>query len=75
MSPYLGGLVGVGVEIGAASNLQLYGGALLGAEVRVIESVAFFAEYALLFEMDEPDFTIDLGIGNSSLLGIIIYLQ
>jgi hypothetical protein len=75
VSPYLGGLVGVGVDIGAASNLQLYGGGLLGAEVRVIESVAFFVEYALLFEMDEPDFTIDLGIGNNAVLGVIIYLQ
>jgi hypothetical protein len=75
VSPYLGGLVGVGIDIGAASNLQLYGGGLFGAEVKVIESVAFFVEYALLFEMDEPDFTIDLGLGNGAQLGIIIYLQ
>jgi hypothetical protein len=54
--------------------MVLFFGGLLGAEVEIIDSVSFFAEYILRFEMDEPTFTIDLGIGNNAILGIIIYL-
>ena len=75
ISPYVGGIVGTGLQLGTVQNLTVYLGGLLGAEVQVIERVAFFVEYALLFRMDEPDFLIDLGIGNNAQLGVIIYLQ
>ena len=75
ISPYVGGIVGTGLQLGTVQNLTLYVGGLLGAEVQVIDRVALFVEYELLFRMDEPDFFIDLGIGNNAQLGIIIYLQ
>jgi hypothetical protein len=75
VSPYAGGILGTQMMFGTTPNLALYLGGLLGAEVRILESVAFFAEYALIFEMDEPLFTIDLGVGNNAKLGVIIYLQ
>ena len=75
ISPYVGGIVGTGLQLGTVQNLTVYLGGLLGAEVQVIERVAFFVEYELLFRMDEPDFLIDLGIGNNAQLGVIIYLQ
>jgi len=74
-SPYAGGILGTQALIGAASNLALYGGGLLGVEVRILESVALFAEYALLFRMDEPNFDIELDVGNNANLGVIVYLQ
>jgi hypothetical protein len=75
VSPYVGGIVGTALQLGTAQNLALYLGGLLGAEVQVLERVALFAEYGLIFRMDEPDFFIDLGIGNNAQLGVIIYLQ
>ena len=36
--------------------------------------IQLFGEYSLLFAIDEPDFTIDLGLGNTA-VGIIIYLN
>ncbi len=75
VSPYVGGIVGTQMGIGAGPGLSVYLGGLLGAEVKIIESVAFFAEYALIFRMADPDLFIDLGIGNNAVLGIIIYLQ
>jgi hypothetical protein len=74
VSPYLGGVLGTQIVTGAGANMVLFFGGLLGAEVKIIDSVSFFAEYILRFEMDEPTFTIDLGIGNNTLMGIIIYL-
>lgn len=74
VSPYVGGLAGVDIEIAAASNLAMFAGALLGAEVKIVESVAFYVEYSLLAVLDEPDFWVDLGLNNTR-LGIIIYLQ
>jgi hypothetical protein len=75
VSPYVGGIVGTAIDLGTVQNLAFYLGGLLGAEVLVMERVALFAEYGLLFRMDEPDFFIDLGIGNNAHLGVIIYLQ
>ena len=75
VSPYVGGVLGTQIVTGTGANMVLFFGGLLGAEVKIIDSVSFFAEYILRFEMDEPTFTIDLGIGNNAILGIIIYLQ
>ncbi len=75
VSPYVGGIVGTQMGIGAGPGLSVYLGGLLGAEVEIIESVAFFAEYALIFRMADPNLFIDLGIGNNAFLGVIIYLQ
>jgi hypothetical protein len=33
-----------------------------------------YGEYSLLAAMDEPILEIDLGIGNSSQIGLVIYL-
>jgi hypothetical protein len=73
-SPYAGGILGTQLLIGAASNFTVYAGGLLGVEVRILESVALFAEYALLFRVDEPSFDVELDIGNNADLGVIVYL-
>ena len=75
VSPYVGGIAGTAVQLGTVQNLILFLGGLLGAEVQVMERVALFAEYELLFRMDDPNFFIDLGIGNNARLGVIVYLQ
>jgi len=75
ISPYAGGILGAQALIGAAPNFAVYAGGLLGVEVQIFESVAVFGEYALLFRMDEPNFDIELDIGNNANLGVIVYLQ
>lgn len=75
VSPYGGGLAGLTLETGAANDLGIYFGALLGAEFELVENLNLFAEYNLLVEINEPDFTIDLGLGNNTQIGIIVYLN
>lgn len=75
VSPYVGGIAGTAVQLGAVQNLTFFLGGLLGAEVQVMERVALFAEYELLFRVENPNFFIDLGIGNNAQLGVIVYLQ
>jgi len=47
-------------------------GALLGAEFELVENMNLFGEYNLLVEINEPDFTVDLGLGNNAQIGIIV---
>ncbi len=75
VSPYGGGLAGLTLATGAANDLGIYFGALLGAEFELVENLNLFAEYNLLVEINEPDFTIDLGLGNNTQIGIIVYLN
>ena len=75
VSPYLGGLAGLEVETGATNDLGIYFGALLGAEFELVENLNLFGEYGLIVDINEPDFIIDLGLGNAGKLGIIIYLN
>lgn len=75
VSPYAGGIAGTRISTGTTNNLALYFGALLGAEIDIIENLALFGEYNLLLTVDEPQFAIDLGIGNNAQIGIIVYLN
>ncbi len=75
VSPYGGGLAGLTLGTGAANDLGIYFGALLGAEFELVENLNLFGEYNLLVEINEPDFTIDLGLGNNTQIGIIVYLN
>jgi hypothetical protein len=53
VSPYGGGLAGLTLETGAANDLGLYFGALLGAEFELVENLNLFAEYNLLVEIKD----------------------
>ncbi len=75
VSPYLGGLAGIEVQTGTTNDLGLYFGALLGAEFELVENINLFGEYAVLVSINEPIFSIDLGLGNNAQLGIIVYLN
>jgi hypothetical protein len=75
VSPYGGGLVGLTVKTGTTNDLGLYFGALLGAEFELVENLNLFGEYNLIVSINEPDFTIDLGLGNNTQIGIIVYLN
>jgi hypothetical protein len=75
VSPYLGALAGLTVQTGAANDLGLYIGALLGVEFELIENLHLFGEYGLVVDINEPDFTIDLGLGNNGQVGIVVYLN
>jgi hypothetical protein len=75
VSPYIGGVVGLQVVTGATNNLDLYFGPILGAEFELVENLNLFGEYGLIVEIDEPDFTIDLGLANNAQIGIIVYLN
>jgi hypothetical protein len=63
------------VRTGTATDLGLYFGPLLGAEFELVENLHLFGEYGLIFDINEPDFVIDLGLGNNAQLGIIVYLN
>jgi hypothetical protein len=75
VSPYLGALAGLEIETGATNNLALYFGAIMGAEFELVENLSLFGEYGLIVEIDEPNFYIDLELGNAGQVGIIIYLN
>ena len=47
VSPYTGFLAGTRISTGAANNLTLYFGCILGAEVELLKFVSFFAESIL----------------------------
>ena len=74
VSPYTGAVAGTRISTGTANNLALYFGGLLGVEVQLLDYLSLYGEYSLLAAMDEPILEIDLGIGNSSQIGLIIYL-
>jgi len=74
VSPYAGAAVGTRIKTGTVNNLVFYFGGLLGVEVELLDYLSLYGEYSLLAAMDEPTFKIDLGIGNSSQIGLIIYL-
>jgi hypothetical protein len=57
------------------NEVALYAGGLLGAELFILDYLSFYAEYSLLMTIDEPQFSVDLGMGNASQVGVIIYLQ
>jgi hypothetical protein len=76
VSPYTGGLVGIEITAvtGNPTDLGLVLGALLGVEVRVLESLGLFAEYNLRLYLNEPVFNVDLATGNAGQIGVIVYL-
>ena len=76
VSPYAGGLAGINIATatGTPSNFAFYLAGILGAEVTLIDSVALFAEYNLRLYFNEPDFNIDVMLGNNLALGLIVYL-
>lgn len=74
VSPYAGGVVGVGIVGGDTSNLDLLLGGLFGVEVRVMDSLGFFGEYSLFLNLDEPTTNIGLGAGNNAAIGVVVYL-
>lgn len=75
VSPYLGALAGLLVQTGPANNVGLYFGGMLGAEFELVENLNLFGEYALQVSIIDPDFEIDLGLGNNAQVGIIVYLN
>ncbi|MBA7578425.1 hypothetical protein ES708_20287 [subsurface metagenome] len=74
VSPYAGATVGTRIKTGSVNNLVLYFGGLLGVEVKLLDYLSLYGEYSLLAAMDEPILEIDLGIGNNSQIGLVIYL-
>lgn len=74
VSPFTGVIAGTRISTGTVNNLVLYFGGLLGVEVELLDYLSLYGEYSLLAAMDEPILEIDLGIGNSSQIGLVIYL-
>jgi hypothetical protein len=75
VSPYAGLIGGTRIQTGSVNEVALYAGGLLGAELFILDYLSFYAEYSLLMTIDEPQFSVDLGMGNASQVGVIIYLQ
>jgi hypothetical protein len=75
ISPYGGGVAGLTMRTGTANDLGLYFGALLGAEFELVENLNLFGEYNLLVEINEPNFDVNLELGNNAQIGIIVYLN
>jgi hypothetical protein len=73
VSPYVGGLA-EGQFMTPANHLRFSLGGIFGAEVAILDYLGLYAEYNLLIVMDEPVFSIDLGIGNHAQIGLIVYL-
>lgn len=74
ISPYLGALAGFRVNIAAENSIDLYAGALGGAEMSIWENISAYAEYGLLMSLDTNGFTLSLGQGGVQ-VGLIIYLK
>ena len=74
VSPYTGAVVGTRISTGTVNNLVLYFGGILGVELQLLDYLSLYGEYNLLAAMDEPILEIDLGIGNGSQIGLVIYL-
>jgi hypothetical protein len=73
VSPYVGGLAEF--QFTAPGNDFLFSlGGIFGAELAIIDYLGLFAEYNLRFTFDEPQFGLNLGIGNHAQIGLIIYL-
>jgi hypothetical protein len=73
ISPYLGAVVGIEMEIIEETAYELHFGVLGGAEIRIIQNFSVFAEYGAIFEVDEDGLWFNLG--QSAVLGVIIYLN
>jgi hypothetical protein len=74
VSPYAGGLVGVLIQGGDTSDLNLLLGGLFGVEMRVMDSLGLFAEYSLSLFTNDTFTNIALGAGNNAAIGIVVYL-
>jgi hypothetical protein len=76
VSPYTGGIAGLLIETqtGMGTNMIIYLGGLLGAEVRILDFLGLFAEYNLRLTVDEPGVNFALGLGNAGQIGVIVYL-
>jgi hypothetical protein len=75
VSPYLGGLAGLEVQTGTTNETGIYFGPFLGAEFELVENLNLFGEYVLLISINEPEFSVDLGLGNNAQIGLIVYLN
>jgi opacity protein-like surface antigen len=78
VSPYVGGLAGFrATTIAPTGNgenrIDIYFGAMGGAEIAVWENLSFYAEYNLIGSIDANGFTLDLGGANSAQLGLLVY--
>lgn len=71
VSPYAGPLAGARMlfETGQPGRIDLYFGAMFGAEVKVTGPLSLFAEYDLVASFDADGFSVRLGIPSGSLAG------
>lgn len=71
VSPYAGPLTGARMlfETGQPGRVDLYFGALFGAEIKVAGPLYLFAEYDLVASFDADGFTVRLGIPSGGLAG------
>ncbi len=60
---------------GGANNMSISLGPIIGVEISLKEAISLYLENHLLFTIDEPVYVIDLGVGNSAQIGLLVYLK
>jgi hypothetical protein len=79
VSPYAGALAGFRMlaETDQTTAVDIYFGALFGAEAKLKGPISLFAEYDLIASFDINGFSVNLGTdgagGGKALLGFIVY--
>lgn len=74
-STYTGAIGVLHFTGGGANNFSLSLGPILGVEVAVKEAISLYVENHLLFKIDEPVYEINLGVGDSAQIGLLVYLK
>ncbi len=74
-STYTGAIAVVQFTGGGVNNLALSLGAILGVEISLKEAISLYIENHLLFAIDDPVYIIDLGVGDSAQVGLLVYLK
>jgi hypothetical protein len=74
-SAYTGGIAVLHLTGGGANNFSLSVGPILGVEFPLNEMVHVYVEDHLLFIVDEPVFEINLGVGDSAQIGLLVYIK
>ena len=77
VSPYMGGMISIGILNDTDFEFSFSFGGILGGEVEIkdFKFLSAYAEYLLLFEITPDNFDINIGAGNGAEVGLIFYLN
>lgn len=75
VTPYCGAIAGARLLTTPEFGYDLYGGAIIGAELSLLDHLSCFAEYGLTLDYNGALIELNLGLGNNAQIGFIIYFN